>query len=97
MSAVLWFFIGATLGAIAMSLVTLSRSQDDDEVEDTELLDFMTRNDLGLSVIKQGGGSAMWGVTTAAPVKMVGTLAHDPRDALSQAAVLMLEKEPANG
>ena len=95
MSAVLWFFIGATLGAITMALVSINREPDDDE--DTELLDFMTRNDLGLSVIKQDGGSAMWGVTTAAPVKMVGTLVHDPRDALSQAAVLMLEKEPANG
>lgn len=91
----LFLLLGVLLGIAIMALVSINREPDDDE--DTELLDFMTRNDLGLSVIKQDGGSAMWGVTTAAPVKMVGALAHDPRDALSQAAVLMPEKEPANG
>ena len=36
-------------------------------------------------------------VTTPSPVKMIGGLSHDPREAVSGAMVPMLEKEPANG
>lgn len=90
------FLLGATLGASAMALVSYNRSQDDD-AEDCEMLDFLSRNELGLSVIKNGTLPAMWGVTSAQPVKIIGALSHDPRDALTGAMVLMLEKEPANG
>ena len=88
--------LGGTLGAIAMALVSHNRSQDDD-AEDCEMLDFLSRNELGLSVIKNPGAPAMWAVTTPSPVKMIGGLSHDPREAVSGTMVLMLEKEPANG
>lgn len=91
----LFLLLGVLLGVAIMALVSINRESDDDE--DAEMFDFMTRHDLGLSVIKQNGGAAMWGVTTAAPVKMIGALGHDPRDAISGAMTMMLEKEPANG
>ena len=92
----LFLLLGVLLGVAIMALVSINREPDDDD-EDAEMFDFMTRHDLGLSVIKQNGGAAMWGVTTAAPVKMVGALEHDPRDAISGAMTVMLEKESSNG
>ena len=92
----LFLLLGVLLGVAIMALVSINREPDDDD-EDAEMFDFMTRHDLGLSVIKQNGGAAMWGVTTAAPVKMIGGLEHDPRDAISGAMTVMLDKEPANG
>ena len=93
----LFLLLGVLLGVAIMALVSINREPDDDDDEDAEMFDFMTRHDLGLSVIKRNGGAAMWGVTTAAPVKMIGTLEHDPRDAISGAMAVMLEKEPARG
>jgi len=91
----IFLLLGVLLGIAIMALVSINREPDDDE--DAEMFDFMTRHDLGLSVIKHNGGAAMWGVTTAAPVKMVGALEHDPRDAISGAMTAMLEKESSNG
>lgn len=93
---IMFLLLGGMLGAMAMALVTFNRSEPDDE-DDTEMLDFMSRNDLGLSVIKHDAAPAMWGVTTPQPVKIIGGLHHDPRGALQDAMVVMLEKEPANG
>jgi len=89
---IMFLLLGGMLGAMAMALVTFNRSEPDED--DSELLDFITRNDLGLSVIKHDAAPAMWGVTTPQPVKIIGSLHHDPRDALQDAMVAMLEKEP---
>lgn len=94
------FFLGALLGVAILAIVSINKPEPDDddgELTDSELLDFMTRNDLGLSVIKQAGATAMWGVTTAMPVKVIGALNDDPRGALAQAAGLLLEKDQENG
>ena len=53
----LFLLLGVLLGVAIMALVSINREPDDDE--DAEMFDFMTRHDLGLSVIKQNGGAAM--------------------------------------
>lgn len=90
---ILFMLLGALLGIAAMALVQINRTENYDEPTDSEMFDFITRNDLGLSVIKRGDSLAMWGVTTAIPVKCIGALMDDPRDAVIGAMELMGEAD----
>lgn len=89
---------GAFLGVVAMAIVFMSRPIDPEgeDNDDTELLDFVFRNDMGLHVIQQGDGAVMWGMATSNPLRRIGELAYDPRTAIENAMAAM-EPEVANG
>ena len=87
---VIALLVGAFFGVCIMAAITLGRAADDDLEEDSEALNFLSRNALGLSVIKNDGMAPMWAVTTPAPIRVIGGLSHDPRSALNNARFLML-------
>lgn len=89
---------GAFIGVVVVALCTMARPIDPLDVEDdpdTELLDFLFRNDLSLLTIQQNGGSVMWGVSQG--MRRIGDLAFDPRTAVENAMLAMEDEVVGHG
>ena len=83
---ILFVLLGTFIGIAVMALVSVNRNPED---EDSELLDFMTRHDLGLTLVRDGGNTS-WAVVTGAPaVRVIGDVLPDPREAIASALVVL--------
>jgi hypothetical protein len=83
---ILFILLGTFIGIAVMALVSINRYSEDD---DSELLDFMTRNDLGLTVVHDGD-KISWAVVSGTPaMRVIGDVLPDPREAIASAQAVM--------